>query len=65
MPVNRGGKPPGGIGNPVMGIMPFRAKFCRLKPLGVPVAAWPLAGGKWPFELASVLLGAMCAGSMI
>ncbi len=58
-----GAKPPGGMAKPVIGIMPLRAKFCRLNPLGVPVAVCPLPGGKWPLELASVRDGAICAGS--
>lgn len=43
--------------------MLFIVKFCRLKPLGVPCWVWPFEGGKCPLELASVLEGAICAGS--
>jgi len=46
-----------GIGKPI--------GYCelRVKPRGVPVG-WPLLpSGKWPLEFASLLLGAMCAGS--
>lgn len=63
MPANNEGKFPGLMGNPGMPMTPLIAKFCKLKPRGVPEADWPLVGGKWPFEFASVREGAMCAGS--
>lgn len=52
------------LGKPGMPIMPFMAKFWRLKPRGVPALDWPLAGGKCPFELASVREGAIWEGSI-
>ena len=59
-----GGKAPGAMGNPGMGgIIPFMPKLWRLNPRGVPVAPWPVAGGKWPLEVASERDGAMCEGS--
>jgi hypothetical protein len=57
---NIGEKLPGAMGKPgIPAIIPFMVKFCRLKPRGVPLLDWPLEGGKWPFEFASVLEGAM------